>query len=121
MSLSTTAIVCDGLTARGGSINRFKPPTRSANRTATDTPNTTRWYDHSCAPAGSVAVTDTAWALWYIAHTDDKRRGRLNVTHLLRRIPYQPLARNEVTLPKRQKPGNCSEPDRVLRYIPTPF
>ena len=36
-----------------------------------------RWYDYSRARDAMFAATDTAWAPWYIAHTDDKRRGRL--------------------------------------------
>ena len=38
------------------------------------------------------AATDTAWAPWYVAFTDDKKRGRLNmITHLLTQVPYEPL------------------------------
>ena len=38
------------------------------------------------------AATDTAWAPWFVAHTDDKKRGRLNmITHLLGQVPYEPL------------------------------
>ena len=36
-----------------------------------------RWYDYSRARDAMFAATDTAWAPWYIAHTDDKKRGRL--------------------------------------------
>ena len=49
------------------------------------------------------AATDTAWAPWYVARTDDKKRGRLNlISHLLSQVPYKPLAHKDVTLPKRQ-------------------
>ena len=51
-----------------------------------------RWYDYSRARDAMFAATDTAWAPWYIAHTDNKRRGRLNIiSHLLSQVPYQPL------------------------------
>ena len=81
-----------------------------------------RWYDYSRARDAMFAATDTAWAPWYIARTDDKKRGRLNIiTHLLSQVPYKPLALPDVTLPKRQKPGGYTEPDLPLRYIPTPF
>ncbi len=36
-----------------------------------------RWYDYSRARDAMFAATDTAWAPWYIARTDNKRRGRL--------------------------------------------
>ena len=68
------------------------------------------------------AATDTAWAPWFIAHTDDKKRGRLNIiSHLLSQVPYKPLPTHEVKLPKRQNPGDYAEPDLSLRHIPTPF
>jgi hypothetical protein len=68
------------------------------------------------------AATDTAWAPWYIAYTDDKRRGRLNIiSHLLSQIPYTPLAPRDVTLPKRQPARGYVQPDLPLRYIPAPF
>jgi hypothetical protein len=69
-----------------------------------------------------LAATDTAWAPWYIAHTDDKKRGRLNIiSHLLSHVPYDPPKAREVRLPRRQKAGDYLEPDLPLRYIPTPF
>ena len=81
-----------------------------------------RWYDYSRARDAMFAATDTAWAPWYIAHTDDKRRGRLNIiSHLLSQIPYKPLAHRDITLPERQHPGGYTQPDAPLHYIPTPF
>ena len=68
------------------------------------------------------AATDTAGAPWYIARTDDKKRGRLNlISHLLSQVPYKPLAQKDITLPKRQPARGYLEPDLPLRYIPTPF
>ncbi|HET7519139.1 MAG TPA: polyphosphate kinase 2 [Actinomycetes bacterium] len=81
-----------------------------------------RWYDYSRARDAMLAATDTAWAPWYIARTDDKKRGRLNIiSHLLSQVPYKPLAHKDPTLPKRQRAGGYVEPDLPLRYIPTPF
>jgi polyphosphate kinase 2 len=80
------------------------------------------WYDYSRARDAMFASTDTAWAPWYLAHTDDKKRGRLNIiSHLLSRVPYQPLVRPDVTLPKRQRADGYREPGLPLQYIPTPF
>jgi hypothetical protein len=68
------------------------------------------------------AATDTAWAPWYIADADDKKRARLNIiSHLLSQVPYNPLADRDITLPKRQDPGGYVQPDLPLSYIPTPF
>jgi polyphosphate kinase len=81
-----------------------------------------RWYDYSRARDAMFAATDTVRAPWYIAHADDKKRARLNIiSHLLREVPYKPLAHRDVTLPKRQPPRGYAEPDLPLRYIPTAF
>ena len=70
-----------------------------------------RWYDYSRARDEMFAATDTAWAPWYVARSDDKRRARLNIiTHLLGKIPYEELPREKIELPKRQKPGGYREP-----------
>ncbi|GAA1035541.1 polyphosphate kinase 2 [Virgisporangium ochraceum] len=81
-----------------------------------------RWYDYSRARDDMFRATDTAWAPWNVAVTNDKKRGRLNIiTHLLKHVPYEPLDRVDVKLPKRQKPNGYKEPDLPLRMIPTPF
>jgi polyphosphate kinase 2 len=81
-----------------------------------------RWYDYSRARDAMFAATDTAWAPWYIAHTDNKRRGRLNIiSHLLSQVPYQPLEPRDITLPRRQRARGYVQPDLPLRHIPAPF
>jgi polyphosphate kinase len=81
-----------------------------------------RWYDYARARDDMFAASDTPWAPWYVVRTDDKRRGRLNlITHLLSQVPYEPLTPRKVTFPKRQKPGDYTEPDLSSRSIPTPF
>jgi hypothetical protein len=81
-----------------------------------------RWYDYSRARDRMFAATDTAWAPWFVAHTDDKKRGRLNIiSHLLSQVPYEPLESRDIRLPKRQGPGGYVEPDLPLRHIPEPF
>jgi hypothetical protein len=81
-----------------------------------------RWFDYSRARDDMFAATDTAWAPWFVASTDDKKRGRLNIIrHLLSQVPYEPMPKAHVTLPKRQKPGRYRRPITVPRSIPTPF
>ena len=77
-----------------------------------------RWYDYSRARDEMIAATDRSHAPWYVARTDDKRRGRLNIIrHLLSRIPYEDLPREKVKLPKRQARGDYRETDHPFRYI----
>ena len=102
--------------------SRIHDPRKIWKLSAMDLKSYNRWYDYSRARDAMFAATDTAWAPWYIAHTDDKKRGRLNIiSHLLSQVPYKPLASRDITLPKRQRPGGYVEPDLPLRYIPTPF
>ena len=77
-----------------------------------------RWYDYSRARDDMFRATDTGYAPWYSARTDDKRRGRLNIIrHLLSRIPYEELPREKVVLPKRQKAGNYVPMTSGIKYI----
>jgi polyphosphate kinase 2 len=78
-----------------------------------------RWYDYSRARDAMLAATDTAWAPWFLARSDNKRRARLNIiSHLLSRIPYEELPREKVKLPKRQDPGDYREPDYPYKFVP---
>jgi polyphosphate kinase len=81
-----------------------------------------RWYDYSRARDEMFANTDTAWAPWYVAISDDKRRTRLNIiTHLLHSIDYKAPPRAKVKLPERQKRGSYREPDYPYKYIPEKY
>ena len=81
-----------------------------------------RWYDYSRARDDMFAATDTDFAPWYVAKSDDKRRARLNIiTHLLEQIPYKRAPREKVKLPKRQKAEGYREPDYKYRYVKERF
>ena len=81
-----------------------------------------RWYDYSRARDEMFAATDTPWAPWYVVPSDDKKRARLNcIAHLLSLVPYQELQRDEIKLPKRQKPGDYRETGYPYKYVPAKF
>lgn len=102
--------------------SRIDDPRKIWKLTDMDLKSYSRWYDYSRARDAMLAASDTAWAPWFVARTDDKKRGRLNIiTHLLSQIPYEPLDRQKPELPKRRGPQGYVEPDLPLRYIPTPF
>ncbi|WP_353860240.1 polyphosphate kinase 2 [Azospirillum formosense] len=78
-----------------------------------------RWYDYSRARDDMFAETDTSWAPWFVARSDDKRRARLNIIrHMLDHIPYEDLPRETVKLPKRQDPDGYETPNYPLKVIP---
>jgi polyphosphate kinase 2 len=102
--------------------SRINDPRKIWKLSDMDLKSYSRWYDYSRARDAMFTATDTAWAPWFIAQTDNKMRGRLNIiTHLLSQIPYQPLAQRDITLPKRQRADGYVQPRLPLRYIPTPF
>jgi polyphosphate kinase 2 len=81
-----------------------------------------RWHDYTKARDEMFAASDTPWAPWYVAKSDDKKRARLNIiTHLLSTIPYKEAPRVKVELPKRQKEGNYKSPDYPFKYVPEAY
>jgi polyphosphate kinase 2 len=81
-----------------------------------------RWYDYSRARDEMFLASDTSWAPWYVVHSDNKRRARLNaLTHILSKIPCEELPRSKVKLPKRQERGDYNELDYPFRVIPEVF
>lgn len=81
-----------------------------------------RWYDYSRARDAMFAATDTAWAPWFVADANDKRRARLNIiSHLLDQIPYERLPTADVQLPARQGRGDYVEPVEWPTRVPDRF
>jgi polyphosphate kinase len=81
----------------------------------------TRWDDYSQARDDMFLATDTSWAPWYVARSDDKRRARLNIIeHLLGRIPYKDIEREKVKLPKRHVGARSKQPDYPFKLIAEP-
>ena len=102
--------------------SRIHDPRKIWKLSDMDLKSYSRWYDYSRARDAMFAATDTAWAPWYIAHTDDKKRGRLNIiSHLLSQVPYEPLAHRDITLPSGNGPAATWSQTLPLRHIPTPF
>src|SRR5512139_670617 len=62
-----------------------------------------RWDEYTRARDEMFAATDSAWAPWHVARSEDKKRVRLNViSHLLDQVPYKALKTAKVKLPKRK-------------------
>jgi polyphosphate kinase 2 len=78
----------------------------------------TRWDDYTRARDDMFQATDTAWAPWFIARSDNKKQARLNIiAHILSSIPYKKVPRGNVKLPKRKL--TPSKPLRAsLRIVP---
>jgi polyphosphate kinase 2 len=80
-----------------------------------------RWDDYTRARDEMFKASDTPWAPWFVASSEDKRRVRLNVIHhLLDQIPYGALPKAEVKLGKR-KIGKYKAVDYPFKLIPQVF
>jgi polyphosphate kinase len=86
--------------------------------TPMDLKSYSRWYDYSRARDEMFAATDTEFAPWFVADSNDKKKARLNIIrHFLGRISYKDAPREKVKLPKRQKAGGYREPDHPYRFV----
>lgn len=102
--------------------SRIEDPRKVWKLSGLDLESYQRWFDYSRARDDMFGQTHTAWAPWYFAHSDDKKRTRLNIiSHLLSVVPYEPLAHRDVKLPKRQDPDGYREPLLAATRIPTPY
>jgi len=81
-----------------------------------------RWYDYSRARDAMFVATDTAWAPWYVARSEDKKRVRLNIiADLLQKVPYEEAPRIKPELPKRQKSQGYREPAYPYKFVKERF
>lgn len=79
------------------------------------------WDEYTLARDAMFEATDTAWAPWFVARSEDKKRVRLNIiSHLLSQIPYKELHVEKVDLPKR-KIGKVKPTKYPFRYVEERF
>jgi polyphosphate kinase 2 len=77
-----------------------------------------RWYDYSRARDDMFAATDTEFAPWLVAPSNNKRNVRLNIiSDFLKRVAYKEVPREKLKLPKRQKPGDYVDPGYPVKLI----
>jgi len=103
---------------------RIEDPLRQWKLSPMDLESFRRWYEYSLARDKMLEATDTKHAPWYLVHSDDKRKARLNcISHLLSMIPYKKVPREKVNLPKRsEKHGyDDQKPIKGHRFIPEKY
>jgi len=88
-----------------------------------DVKSYTRWDDYTLARDEMFKATDTPWAPWYVAKSEDKKRVRLNIiSHLLSQIPYKKVPHEKVDLPKRKDLGKRYKAiNYPFKFIPEAF
>jgi polyphosphate kinase len=99
--------------------NRVEDPRKVWKLSPTDLLSYRRHYDYCRARDEMLAATHTAWAPWFVADNNDKKRGRLNIiSHLLSRVPYTPLPNRQVKMPRKPSPRGYVEPELVAERVP---
>ena len=81
-----------------------------------------RWDDYTEARDDMFAATDTEWAPWYVARSENKKQVRLNViSHILERLPLGKLEKQgKIELPER-KIGRYTPKALPLKFVPERF
>ncbi|MEP9355074.1 polyphosphate kinase 2 [Xanthobacter sp. KR7-65] len=102
--------------------SRIDDPRKVWKLSPMDLESYSRWYDYSRARDEMFEASDTQWAPWFVARSNDKKRARLNIlSHLLSRIPYEDVPREKIRLPPRQKPKGYVEADYARHRVPERF
>mgnify|MGYP001190413420 CR=1 FL=1 len=97
--------------------SRLTDPMRQWKLSPTDLESLTRWEDYSRAKDEMFVHTDIPEARWNVVESEDKKRARINmISHLLSSIPYQPVERPTLKLPKRPPSTGYQRTDRALQF-----
>jgi polyphosphate kinase 2 len=99
---------------------RIDDPTKRWKLSPMDMESRSRWSEYSRAKDDMFKYTDTKQSPWYVVHSDDKQRARLNcITHLLNLIPYEDLTPDPIKLPPRQEDlGYVRPPITDQTFVP---
>jgi polyphosphate kinase 2 len=103
---------------------RIQDPLRQWKLSPMDLQSYRLWYEYSRARDEMLKATDTTHAPWYLVRSDHKRQARLNcISHLLSKIPYGKVPREEVKLPKRSAKNSYDDqkPVKDRRFVPEKY
>jgi polyphosphate kinase len=102
--------------------SRIDDPRKIGKISDRDLASYTKWDEYTTARDEMFAASDTAWAPWWVAYSDDKKRARLNViTHLLQHVPYDAPKRKRVELPERKIHTRGHDAGLSVREVPARF
>lgn len=101
--------------------SRIDDPRKQWKLSPMDIASYTKWAEYTVARDTMFLETNTPWAPWFVAGSEDKKRARLNViSHLLSHIPYQHIETKKVKLPKRS--ARATPPPRdSFQLVPERF
>jgi polyphosphate kinase 2 len=98
---------------------RIEDPAKQWKLSPMDLEARARWVDYAEAKDEMFAYTDTKASPWFVVEADDKRTARLNlISHLLERIPYEPVPHEKIDLPPRQERAYVRPPIDTQTFVP---
>ncbi|MCB0969284.1 MAG: polyphosphate kinase 2, partial [Ilumatobacter sp.] len=101
---------------------RIDDPRKTWKLSPMDLESYTKWDDYGRARDDMLRATHSEWAPWHVVHTDDKKRGRLNlITHLLDTVPYTPIHHRTIELPDRSTSTDHDELDLAPYLVPVVY
>jgi polyphosphate kinase 2 len=103
---------------------RIDDPLRQWKLSPMDTKSFSKWYDYSLARDEMFEASDHPAAPWHVLPSDDKKRARLNgISHILARVPYEPVERERPELPKRSNKGRYDDAldTNKVKFVPALF
>jgi polyphosphate kinase 2 len=101
---------------------RIDDPTKQWKLSPMDLEARARWVDYAEAKDEMFAHTDTEDSPWFVVEADDKRTARLNlISHLLEKIPHQPVSEQKIELPPRQERAYERPPADSQTFVPERF
>lgn len=81
-----------------------------------------KWDEYTQARDDMFLHTDTPWAPWYVANSNDKKRARLNIIHhLLSSVEYKKIPMKKIVLPKRKIGKKYKAKDYPFKMIPDKY
>ena len=100
-------------------IERINTPLKRWKFSPMDLESRQRWAAYSRAKDEMFAYTDTKHCPWWVVHSDDKKRARLNcISHLLSSVEYQEIEHAPITLPEINKQGYVRPPIEDQTFVP---
>ncbi len=100
--------------------DRIDDPTKRWKLSPMDMQSRSRWVEYSMAKDQMFKYTDIKQCPWWVVHSDDKKRARLNVIrHLISQVPYEDLTPEPIVLPPRQQDmGYVRPPMSDQTFVP---
>lgn len=99
---------------------RMNDPLKQWKLSPMDLESRVHWEDYTKAKEEMLARTHTEYAPWSVVQAIDKKKARLNcISHLLTRIPYGDVPKQEFELPGRMRHDNYKRtPVPPELYVP---